>query len=102
MFRANPGGKTVGKMESNLPRAILSASQATKFSLGPKNHSRVLGSYPEGPFPGQCISPIMSAKAKEKERVVHCCCLVCLQGLSVRGGSHGAPQNWVTGINFLA
>lgn len=102
MFRANPGGKLWVQRSQICPELFCQLARRLSSVWGPKNHSRVLGSYPEGPFPGQCISPIMSAKAKEKERAVHCCSLVCLQGLTVRGGSHGAPQNWVTGINFLA
>lgn len=42
--------------------------------------------------------------AKKKGTGVHSCCLalcVC-RGWVVGGGSHGAPQNWVRGINFLA
>lgn len=42
--------------------------------------------------------------AKKKGTGVHCHCLalcVC-RGWVAGGGSHGAPQNWVRGINFLA
>lgn len=62
--------------------------------------------YPEGPCTGQSSLPIsVCGWICQKEGDGGALLLLDFarqQGLSVGGDSHGAPQNWVRRINFLA